>query len=298
MLLLFLVLLFLGLFHTIWVHRIQMSQPLLIAAWVIVIILLFAICMSMPNRVMFQKIAGLLAMPVGLFWSFLFLVGAMCWHRKQVRLAFSFWGLWLLYAIIGNGMFAGWMLTTLERDFRSIQPLQEKPFEAIFVLGGSTHTDHHGVPYITGAGDRVMLAARMFMQKKTSRLVASGSSIPGIANRANKAKETALIWRSLGVPKRAIVQIVGPYNTRLELLAFQNMTRERGWHRVGLVTSAWHLKRAIRTCRRIRFDVTPLPSDFRSGMSYNGLISLLPTGIGFAGVHTASWEWLGIWMKR
>jgi uncharacterized SAM-binding protein YcdF (DUF218 family) len=245
-----------------------------------------------------QKVIGTLVMPVGLLWMiWLAYVVWLAWRGANKRAALVFGFLWVVFTLMGNGMVAGSLFSWLERDYYAIRPFEEKPFEAIFVLGGATGTDPHGTPFVTGAGDRVVLAARLYLRKQTRYLVASGSRIPGLRVRANKARETSLIWQSLGVPKQSIIELAEPYNTRLEVRAYQALARKRGWKRVGVISSAWHLRRVMKTCQKLDFRAQPLPADFRGGAYYDGILSLLPTGYGLSGVQRAAWEILGALVK-
>ena len=67
-------------------------------------------------------------------------------------------------------------------------------------------------------------------------------------------------------------------------------------HRCGVLTSAWHLPRAMAQARRLRLECTPLPADFRGNVPPPTLFHLIPQGEGFEDVHSACWEYLGRWL--
>ena len=105
--------------------------------------------------------------------------------------------------------------------------------------------------------------------------------------------EAASLWRAMGVPADAIVQLAGPRNTTEEMAALADAARARGWARVGLVTSAWHLRRTVRHARAAGLDFVPLPADYRGRVPVVNLASALPSGHGFYLVRVALWEHLG-----
>jgi len=76
------------------------------------------------------------------------------------------------------------------------------------------------------------------------------------------------------------------------------MTRERGWQRVGVISSARHLRRVEAIARVRGFELDPLPSDFRGpSLADNGKSSLpfhLPSGNALATLEEALWEILGL----
>jgi uncharacterized SAM-binding protein YcdF (DUF218 family) len=135
----------------------------------------------------------------------------------------------------------------------------------------------------------------LFRRGDASYLVATGTSIKGLSSPVERdvAAEAARIWRDLGVPGEAIVTLPGPRNTKEELAAVADLMKARGWRRIGLVTSAWHLPRAMALARGHGIDVVALPSDYRGGRSMPSMVYVVPSGTGFENVHLALWERLG-----
>jgi uncharacterized SAM-binding protein YcdF (DUF218 family) len=245
-----------------------------------------------PERPVLEKIAGRLIMPAGL----LFVAGwaaSLLMLRRSPRLGLALFAAWAFYAAIGNECLGGLLLERLEAPYAAIEPLREAPFDAIFVLGGGVYSTESGEGQLGGSGDRVVLAARMYHAGVARRLVASGRSVPGLGEAWESGPVTARIWRSLGVPGDAILIVEGAYDTRMEIARYAELTRERRFARVGLVTSAWHMRRAMRLAEREGLDAAPLPADRRGAPVYHGLLSLIPSGGGFDSVHHAAWEWVG-----
>jgi uncharacterized SAM-binding protein YcdF (DUF218 family) len=271
------------------------GRALGVAGLVVITIGLVLLC---PERPVLEKLAGRLVMPAGL----LFVIGwggsLLAWKRRP-RLGAALFAIWLFYSFIGNDVVGGFLLRRLEAPYRSIEPLRVEasgevpPFDAVFVLGGGVAITESGESELAGSGDRVILAARMYHAGLTERLVTSGRSVPGMGHVFESGPVTARLWRSIGVPGDAILVIDGAYNTGMEIARYAELTRARGFERVGLVTSAWHMRRAMRLAERIGFEIEPLPADRRGGGSYDGLVSLIPTGGGFGAVHRAAWEWVG-----
>jgi uncharacterized SAM-binding protein YcdF (DUF218 family) len=190
------------------------------------------------------------------------------------------------------------MLASLERDYAELRPLDEPPLEAVFVLGGGTERTPGGAAQLASAGDRVMLAARLYHRGVAESLVVSGSTIPGAAMPRDLSAEALAIWRDVGIAEADVIRIPEPTNTSEEIAAFAALAREQGWQRVGLVTSAWHLRRAMRLAAAEAFYPLPLPADFRGLPRYDGLVSLIPSGPGFRYVHLAAWERVGAAVGR
>jgi uncharacterized SAM-binding protein YcdF (DUF218 family) len=245
-----------------------------------------------------QKTLAYLAMPAGLIWLGLAALAVAAWRVERRRLALALGGAWFAFALAGNYWLGCWLLDLIERRVPSPVVEELAPFDAVFVLGGGTDATNDGQAEFGRAGDRVALATKLWHLRKATVLVASGSVSDELGNARDLASETAALWRGLGVPASAIVQQPGALITMTEIGGYQLLARERGWKRLGLVSSAWHLPRALATCRRLGLEVTPLPADHLGrGPGWSPMF-LVPQGRGFDRVERACWEWLGMLIGR
>ena len=251
-----------------------------------------AAIVALPPMPMVAKLVGLLAMPTGLLWLILLASMAALTDANRPRPAAAVFAFWLLYTCAGNTWLGSSWLGAMERDIVMTDPFAER-LDAVFVLGGGASTSPSGRAQTGEAGDRVVLAARLYHAGITEALVASGSNVPGANAVDDLAAATASIWTQLGVPPSAIIQVPGPYDTRSEIAAYAELTRDRGWNRVGVVSSAWHLPRAQVHADPLGFEFTPLAADIRGNPTWEGIVSLVPSGAGFAQVSVAAWEALG-----
>lgn len=240
-----------------------------------------------------QKTLGMLAMPAGLLWLLLAALAVLLLRRRQwipAALAVLAWG---GYGLAGNYDAGTRLLAGLERQ---VPPpdLRGEPFDAVFVLGGGSELDPSGQPMLGIAGDRIVQAARIWHAGKARILVASGAARDGLAGVRDLGAETRAIWMDLGVPAEAIVVVDRPcWVTRDEIQAYRDLQARRGWRRMGLLTSAWHLPRAGALARRAGLEVSPLGADWRGRPSAFLLHRLVPQGEGFQRMGAACWERLG-----
>jgi uncharacterized SAM-binding protein YcdF (DUF218 family) len=233
-------------------------------------------------------------MPVGMAWTGLIAITVVQFHRRRVRGTVVSLAATILFTLLGNSDVAGSMIAWLERDYADVRPFALPPFDAVFVMGGGITHARDGTPYLTASGDRVVLGARLYHAGRTPLLVTSGESIPGTADAIDAAAATERVWRELDIPSHAILRIPDVYNSREEIAAYARLTAERGFRRVGLVTSGYHLRRAMRLAGRAGFAAVPLPADRRAvDRSWGGIRSVVPTGWAFAEMHTAAWELVG-----
>jgi len=213
------------------------------------------------GRMVAEKLVTVLAMPTGLVWLLL-LVSVLAANRagrRDLMLAAAI--PWTLLTLLGNGMVAEALAQSLEQPYRQIQPLQSEPFDSIIVLGGGTSVGGNKRIQGNTAGDRVLLTAQMFHAGLTKRILCSGRRITELAPDApDPADQSLALLVSLGVPKESIGQLEG-HNTSEEMRLLSESIGDTD-ERMGLVTSAWHLPRALRLAEHNNLTLEPLPADF------------------------------------
>lgn len=239
-----------------------------------------------------EKAATNLVLPCGACCMGLALCAYFAALNRQRVLAWLLAGTWLAYTLAGNGLIGHWLLCSLERPYYGMDPLHAEPVDQLVVLGGTVGVLENGVAQIGNGGDRAVLAARLYHRGKTRRLVATGAlTTPAGLDNKGGAKATAQIWQDLGVPASAIAMI-GGQNTLEEIRNLKTLLDEdTRFPRVGLVTSAWHMSRALRLAKQEGLDVIPVPADFATRAPPptwdEVLLGLIPSGNGFANTQRA-----------
>lgn len=239
-----------------------------------------------------QKLAGKLLMPAGLFWMALF--ARVAWEalRRRGSAALVSGLLFIAYTLAGSIPLGAKLVRNLELPYPTVGP-EEAPFEAIIVLGGGTNI-HRGEPELGPSGDRLRAAAELWHRGQVQYLVTTGRSRPPFGE-GDLSAHTQQLWEDMGIPAQAVIRLPGPVNTKEELRATATLIRERGWRRVGLLTSAWHLGRALGRARAQGLDLIPIPSNHRGGGPHLHVHPMwyVPQSEGFLLMETAAWEGLG-----
>ncbi|MCA9621861.1 MAG: YdcF family protein [Myxococcales bacterium] len=244
------------------------------------------------NAHLIRKWLARLAMPTG--WFFLILLGAAgwLWSQRRRREAAVATAVVALFALSGNVWLSQWLISVLEAGYRA--PVEgDPPFDAVIVLGGGTSLTPDTRPQLASSGDRIAVAAQLYHMGLAPKILASGSAIPALHGYARSAGEdTRVLLRGMGVPGEAVEEIVGPKTTSEELAAIAQRASREGWTRVGLITSACHLPRAMRLAQRSHVDVVPIPSDFRGTHAMVNIVHLVPSQEGFSTLRLVMWETL------
>lgn len=172
-------------------------------------------------------------------------------------------------------------------------------YGAILVLGGSitpANPPRYPEPGLVGSSDRLWQAARLYHRGIAPRIIVSGGMYGNTGDApTTEAGAMRLFLTDLGVPRDAIVEEGRSLNT-LENVAF---ARELvGKQPVALITSAYHMPRALRTARQAGLTVGAFPGEYRYASDENPWDSLLPSMNSISISNLALWEYLALAFDR
>lgn len=255
-----------------------------------------------------EKIVTALLMPSGWLWILMLTLSLQLWMQKQTNTsgrtgAMAATVCWLLYSAAGNGFIADKISRSLEAKYLSIDPLKEEPVDVVIVLGGGCGLGANGRLQGNVSGDRMILAAQLYHQKITSKFICTGQRIATMnSSGVDPAEASRDVLLKLGVPETAI-EISEGRNTAEEMLSlsrrFQNTQP-----RIGVLTSAWHLPRAMRLAERNGLHPIPIPADFRSAANVEAITTgqivenMIPSGYNLAVTCASAKEYLGMFAGR
>jgi len=196
---------------------------------------------------------------------------------------------------------AAWLAASLERQYLPVPVAQTPAADAIVVLGGGVGAavPPRLYPHLKAGADRVLHAARLFAAGKAPFVIVSGGSIPFTGPKAPKSNAMRILLRDWGVPESAIVLESASQNTRQNALQVRRILRRRGWHKILLVTSAQHMRRALAVFTAIGIDAIASPTDYEAvGQAEHTLLDWLPDASSLERTTRALKEYLGYVVYR
>lgn len=169
--------------------------------------------------------------------------------------------------------------------------------DVIVVLGGGAT---RGTPDLGGEGNlsggaanRLMTAVRLHRTTGLPILFSGGQVFSDSGNEADIARRQLI---GLGVPESDILVENRSLNTEQNAVYTAELLKSSGLSRPVLVTSAFHLPRAMREFRLAGVDPEPFPTDYLSSGGrfsfYPGLLA--PSSAAAATTGTALKEYLGL----
>ena len=253
-----------------------------------------------PGKFYVEKSLTRLAVPTGLVW--LALCGVTGWllYRRRWKSAAVAGCAAVLFTAAGNPALSDRLARTLQGG-----PIEARPggdFDVLCVLGGGVSAGPGGEPMVNAHGERAVLAARMYHAGRAPRLVATGSAPPRDLC-PGPGPVTQTLWEGLAVPTEAIRVVPGTTTseelTALAAAADDARDTDAPWRRVGLISSAWHLPRALRLAEnaglagRSDLELVPIPADFVGELS-----TTTPHWIPDSGSLAATDRCLKEWLAR
>jgi uncharacterized SAM-binding protein YcdF (DUF218 family) len=190
--------------------------------------------------------------------------------------------------IVGNGL-----LGPLERRYPPFRGGQSVPVAPWVVVLGSDYAPHDGIP-VTAALDgdglvRIVEGVRLAREYVGSRLLVSGGARPGLVPPAQGYAELA---RDLGIDPAAITVSDKPLDTGSEARAVAKLL---GRTPFLLVTSAYHMPRAMRLMQNAGAQPIPAPTGQRvNGSARMQWGAIFPSAAGLGKTERALHEYLGL----
>lgn len=186
-------------------------------------------------------------------------------RRRAGRAVFAA-GLALLL-LLSNQRVSRWLIRPLEARYPAMPelvatrpaPADLAACEFVLVLGGGNGSGPGmSANNLLSAGSlaRIVEGVRLLRHLPHARLVVSGPAGPNGETHATVLARTA---QMLGIPPERILYIDRARDTEEEAIAARRLL---GDARVALVTSAWHMPRAIALARHAGLHVLPCPADY------------------------------------
>lgn len=248
--------------------------------------------------------------PVGLVWAVLVLLTLWLVSRKRWRQAIVPGLLAVFMFIVGSTGFSGWLLGGLESVHPAKPLVDVTSADAVVVLGGGfepSRFDIFGLGF-TADGERLFTGLELMRLRKGRALVLGGAETILPDGQKRVEADMARDWlRVYELPKAPVISLGGCDNTHDEAQKVAKLCAEQGWERVLLVTSAYHMPRAVACFKTAGVSVIPVPCDFKTSISLEGppSFNLVPRYQGFykmslyvrENLAWALYRWRG-WIKE
>lgn len=243
-----------------------------------------------------SKLFWLIAQPPALI-GLLVLAGLVLTHTRWLRFGRALIGLGLaLLMVFGFTNTGELMLQPLEARY---QRPASFPTDAagLIVLGGGTVNDvssARGLYELADSGDRFVEAARLALAHPDLKVLVTGGrgSLEGGGD--SDAQGTARLFRAFGLDGPRFLYEDTSRNTHENAVNSAALLHPVDGQRYVLITSAFHMPRAVALFERAGFAVIPWPVDYRTKGEQSLALSPVYAIDNLDAFGTALREWIGL----
>ncbi len=249
-----------------------------------------------------SKLLDVLLTPLS--WSLVLILASIPWRRRYVRrwrrrrgLAIAGVALLLLSSFepVSNGL-----LYSLERSETPTYRADET-YDVVILLGGVV--DERIVfetkqPAYNENVERLVVTHRLLQENKARFAIVSGGPVSRDLHEYSEAvvlKKQIVDW---GIdPNRVIVEDAAK-NTRENAVFSERIVKERGFEKVLIVTSAFHMRRSVECFLAVGMTFDTLSVDYRAHGGSYGIPDLMPRPHYLAVTSATIREMAGRWIYR
>jgi uncharacterized SAM-binding protein YcdF (DUF218 family) len=243
-----------------------------------------------------SKVLGFFALPSN-FLITIGLVGLILLCTRFTRLSS-----WLivtsivLLAIAGLSPLGNALMVPLEQRFPPWDSSHGAP-DGIVVLGGALSPEisaARNAVALNEAAERITVAVELARRYPDARIVFSGGNAALIREGGIEAAFAVQEFEALGIPHERIIAEEQSRNTVENAVFSRLIAQPKPGERWLLVTSAYHMPRAMGVFRAAGFPVEAYPVDWRTRGPIDATEPFVSLGDGLRRTDTAVREWVGL----
>ena len=201
--------------------------------------------------------------------------------------------------LVAFSPFGRQLMIPLEDRFPLItfEDQKKQKVDGIVVLGGTVHmyvSDQRGVPSIVSGAERIIEAVKLANHFKEAKIVLSGGPNTLVDNPTADAVVVKQLMVDMGINADRILVEGKSRNTWQNAVFAKKIAEPKGAENWLLITSAYHMPRAMGTFRQAGFKVAPYPVDYYTGGESSRYSLFYYAMDGVTITDTAAKEWLGL----
>jgi len=246
-------------------------------------------------KILFNLFFKFLQLFIAPLFFFFFLIAIFLFLKKKKRHKAALATMLLLVLSIiltGNGLLGKLTARYLQENYVSTFTTDSMPPPSMIVIlgGGITRFDQVEVPHILSYS-RVRLGYQLYHQarerKQLCKILVSGKGNHG---GSSEALLFSTILKNMGVPDQDIIMEDKSRNTYENVIYSSKILKEAGVSHVYMVTSGFHMRRAVAMFQAFGITCTPAPADLITTE-----ISIFPNTYNCAFTYLMLREITGLW---
>ncbi|SCY95264.1 YdcF family protein [Microvirga guangxiensis] len=199
---------------------------------------------------------------------------------------------------IGLGLLpvSTYLMVPLEERFPPFKD-DGRPVDGIILLGGSVDASDsvsRGQLVANESAERLLDTIQLAHRYPQARILISGGGGNVFGDGVGESPVIAEYMKSIGIDPNRILIEDRSRTTSENALYSREVAQPKDGERWLLVTSAWHMPRAVGVFEKVGFSVTAYPVDFRTGGGSNNFRLFAFTSDGLRRLDVVAKEWIGL----
>lgn len=220
---------------------------------------------------------------------------ALVMKRRATALVFGAAGLIILFVALftSTGIY---LVQDLEDRFPRPGQLSPDP-ACLIILGGGIDTEPgstRGGYSLNDDGDRYIEAVRLARLYPAARIIMSGGDGSIDGGHVSEAEIIGRLFRDFGIDPERVTNDATSRDTYENAMHTKAILAESGLARCLLITSGFHMPRAVAIFRHLGIDVIPWVTDYRSTGSESLRLDFRQPSRNAAMLTVAMKEWIGM----
>jgi uncharacterized SAM-binding protein YcdF (DUF218 family) len=201
--------------------------------------------------------------PVGFIWLCVTVAAIIFWRKKARRSAAFCLFLSAFLYFTGATPIAECLIARLERPFANATVANAQPADVVIVLGGNVSPSAHDTFEVSlnSSADRIVTGIELVRQKKAAALILGGGPAR-IGEKDVSEGQRVENWLKKWEVSAEVIGLPACANTHEEALHSREVMAAHHWTNAILVTSAFHVRRALATFQKEGLAVRPVACDF------------------------------------
>jgi uncharacterized SAM-binding protein YcdF (DUF218 family) len=247
-----------------------------------------------------SKIFWFVTAPLNLLFLLLAVGGLLFWKAHRAEKLFLIPGI-LLFLICGVSPAGYDLLVWLEAHD---PPPKTRPghVDGVVILGGSFYSDvtaARNLPALNDNGERVLAAVQLGKLYPDAKIVFSGGNGMITGDRTRPESDDArLFMKTYAFDESHVIYEERSRNTYENIKFSRALAQPKPGETWLLVTSAYHMPRAMMVAKSAGWDMRPWPVDFRTTGEYTVWPHKIDVLGNFYATQVAWHELLGMWVYR
>lgn len=244
-----------------------------------------------------SKIAWFFATPSNLLVSLILVGLILALFQKTARLGLGL-SICLTLTTLGLGLspVANYIILPLEERFPRFEH-DGRPVDGIILLGGAieaSESSSRGSIVANEASERVLDTLQLANRYPNARILISGGGGTVFGDGVAEAPIIAAFMQSTGIDKTRLIVEDRSRTTYENALFSRELVKPREGERWLLVTSAWHMPRAMGVFEKMGLPVIPYPVDFRTAKGARAQRPFAFVSDGLRRLDIGTKEWAGL----